>query len=215
MAGGPVASTCVSEDPEMLVTLSVPDWTGVTAYLVGDKIISTISSGAVDLYRCTTAGTTNASEPIWDTTIGNTTNDGTVVWTRVTNTITWVGEAWDISTDSGLQKTVCPTTYFTHNTSPLSFGHFWRKSSYELRFSRGAIGTYGRHFIVVSDGDNGGFVASDWRSIYGLNNSTIGIMNTSSPFAASSDYLIPAAWLTGSVTGFGITYAWSKGNGWP
>ncbi|MDZ4345364.1 MAG: hypothetical protein U1E51_23345 [Candidatus Binatia bacterium] len=33
------------------------------------------------IFKCTTAGTTGGSEPAWDTTVGNTTSDGSVVWT--------------------------------------------------------------------------------------------------------------------------------------
>jgi hypothetical protein len=33
--------------------------------------------------RCTTAGTTAGSEPTWNTTVGNTTTDGTVTWTTM------------------------------------------------------------------------------------------------------------------------------------
>lgn len=36
---------------------------------------------AMKVHRCTTAGTTGTSEPTWATTAGNTTNDGTAVWT--------------------------------------------------------------------------------------------------------------------------------------
>ena len=35
----------------------------------------------VQVYECTTAGTSGGTQPTWDTTPGNTTNDGTVVWT--------------------------------------------------------------------------------------------------------------------------------------
>jgi len=53
-------------------------WIVSTAYSVGDYMLSTDS----DLYICTTAGTSNSSEPTWNTISGQTTNDNTVVWTR-------------------------------------------------------------------------------------------------------------------------------------
>ena len=51
-----------------------------TAYTVGDMIKPT--TYANHSYKCTTAGTSHAStEPTWTTTNGNTTTDGTAVFT--------------------------------------------------------------------------------------------------------------------------------------
>jgi hypothetical protein len=51
-----------------------------TAYAVGDVIKPTSYAG--HSYKCTTAGTSHASvEPTWTTTNGNTTTDGTAVFT--------------------------------------------------------------------------------------------------------------------------------------
>lgn len=53
-----------------------------TAYAVGDYI-RVQQSGSWDNrnYLCTTAGTSDASQPTFDTTVGNTTTDGTAVFT--------------------------------------------------------------------------------------------------------------------------------------
>lgn len=69
----------------------VPLWPDLTqrttAYAVGDTAAAETGTGTESqkregvIYECTTAGTTGASEPPWDTTVGNTTADGTVVWT--------------------------------------------------------------------------------------------------------------------------------------
>lgn len=55
-------------------------WAANTEYVVGALRLPTSPDGHV--YRCTTAGTSNSAEPSWDTTHGNTTADGTVVWTN-------------------------------------------------------------------------------------------------------------------------------------
>ena len=54
-------------------------WVASTAYVLGDMVVPTTLDGNV--YVCTTAGTSGASEPTWDTTEGNTTADNTAVWT--------------------------------------------------------------------------------------------------------------------------------------
>lgn len=55
-------------------------WTAATAYSVGDYI-GPNTGGANRSYECTTAGTSGGTEPTWTTTIGNTNNDNTAVWT--------------------------------------------------------------------------------------------------------------------------------------
>jgi len=61
-------------------------WQASTAYALGDYVIPTAfdTSGPKQLYRCTTAGTSAATEPIWPTTDGGTVNDATAVWTEAT-----------------------------------------------------------------------------------------------------------------------------------
>jgi len=59
-------------------TLISPIWAATTAYILTQYVYST----AGDAYECTTAGTSGGTEPVWNTTVGVTTNDGTAVWTR-------------------------------------------------------------------------------------------------------------------------------------
>ena len=54
-------------------------WAASTAYVVGDLVVPTTTS---DYYLyCSTAGTSSGTEPIWNTTEGSTTTDGTATWT--------------------------------------------------------------------------------------------------------------------------------------
>jgi hypothetical protein len=59
------------------------EWQAATAYVLGDRVIPTTAAGYH--YLCTTAGTSGATEPTWDTTEGDTTADGagTLVWTTI------------------------------------------------------------------------------------------------------------------------------------
>ena len=58
-----------------------PTWQANTAYLVPAVIIPTTSVFAGYTWRCTTAGTSAASEPVWpDPTITPTVTDGGVTW---------------------------------------------------------------------------------------------------------------------------------------
>jgi hypothetical protein len=50
------------------------------AVALGDTVIPQTPNGYI--YKCTTANTTGASEPVWPTTAGSTVTDGTAVWTE-------------------------------------------------------------------------------------------------------------------------------------
>lgn len=71
------------------VRLDPPAWQATTPYTVrqpgdsgtGSVVKPTTENGRH--FKCTTAGTSDGSEPTWNTTIGGTTNDGTVVWTAI------------------------------------------------------------------------------------------------------------------------------------
>ena len=69
-----------------LITLAVPasNWVASKAYILGDCVTPTTTSAESTLYyQCTTAGTAAGQEPSWPTVSGNTSLDGTVVWTCV------------------------------------------------------------------------------------------------------------------------------------
>ena len=57
------------------------DWVAATAYALNDVVLPTTRNDFY--YKCTTAGTSGAAEPTWDTTDAGTTADGvgTLVWT--------------------------------------------------------------------------------------------------------------------------------------
>ena len=61
-------------------------WAASTSYSVGDAVVPTTANGY--WYECTTAGTSDSTEPTWSTTPGDTITDGSVVWT-CRKIVTW------------------------------------------------------------------------------------------------------------------------------
>jgi hypothetical protein len=53
-------------------------WEASTAYAVGQRVIPVVANGHA--YRCTAAGTSGSTEPVWPTEPGGTTTDGTATW---------------------------------------------------------------------------------------------------------------------------------------
>ncbi len=59
---------------------NLPEWIASTAYIVGDRVQPT-GGGNGFVYKCTTAGTSDASEPSWSVAgIGSTTVDNSIIW---------------------------------------------------------------------------------------------------------------------------------------
>lgn len=86
-----VAPICRADlgDARCKVRLVPPTWAALTAYTVRPArdagLGSVVKPTTQNLrhFKCTTTGTSGASEPAWNTTVGGTTNDGTVVWTTI------------------------------------------------------------------------------------------------------------------------------------
>jgi len=63
--------------------MAVAAWAASTAFSVGDIRRATTEQASGLFFRCTTAGTSAASEPSWPTDIGSTITDNTCVWTAI------------------------------------------------------------------------------------------------------------------------------------
>src|ERR1700761_2677877 len=59
-------------------------WLASTAYIVGEYVHPTVTGGNGHLYRCITAGVTQATEPIWPLGENATVTDGGVTWQELT-----------------------------------------------------------------------------------------------------------------------------------
>jgi len=160
--------------------------------------------------------------------------------TGASGTVNWCGETWNLPTDSGVQKSVCPTSYgkgqYTQGTSPYTYwiaNHIWNYFGssglilYRNAETRKAGGSYvrtaGNYFVislrVVGALDKGiaqALTPQSTRPVAAttafLGYSTIGLL-TSGDGAEWTDYQLTNNFF-GSYTTGGITYAWAKGQGW-
>ena len=63
--------------------MTLAAWSGNFAYSVGAIVAPSAGTAAGLAFRCTVAGTSAATEPSWNTSIGNTTTDNTVTWLAI------------------------------------------------------------------------------------------------------------------------------------
>ena len=63
--------------------MAVAAWAASTAFSVGDIRRATTDQASGLFFWCTTAGTSDSSEPSWPTDIGSTITDNTCVWTAI------------------------------------------------------------------------------------------------------------------------------------
>ena len=65
--------------------MAVAAWSQNTAYNVGDIRRPSIVPVEGLFFKCTTAGTSGSTEPVWVKNIGNTTPDNTAIWTAISS----------------------------------------------------------------------------------------------------------------------------------
>lgn len=80
----------LGSSPGCGVRLNPPAWAATTAYTVREardastgSVVKPLAAANDRHFKCTTAGISGASEPTWNTTVGGTTSDGTVVWEAI------------------------------------------------------------------------------------------------------------------------------------
>jgi len=76
----------LANDDNVIVTVSMPTprkWKAGLAGNLDDLVVATDVETNPVYFKCTTAGISDSTEPVWNTTINSTTADGTVIWTCV------------------------------------------------------------------------------------------------------------------------------------
>jgi len=156
--------TCRVElkDSDCSVRLEPPVWTATTAFTVrpagdagaGSVVRPTTENGRH--FKCTTAGTSGGSEPSWDLTIGNTTADGSVVWTTIqgltlTGTLTGVTDNSNFADTSRTEADDFWTFGLLTFTSGNNIGIGIEIKDYTL--STGALELYAAMPFTVASGD--------------------------------------------------------------
>lgn len=102
-------------DTRCKVRLNPPDWEATTAYTAratgdagsGSVVKPTTANGRH--FKCTTAGTSGGTEPSWNTAIGGTTADGTVVWTAI-DALTKTGTVLSLTDNRQFRTTLMDAT---------------------------------------------------------------------------------------------------------
>lgn len=113
-------------------------WAATTAYVVGDIRRATTLQASGLVFRCTTAGTSGSTEPVWATDIGSTITDGTVTWTAIASAYedlaaiapSAIIELFEMTLDSTLHGST--DTYRWHNgcNANVNGNIVWNGNSY-------------------------------------------------------------------------------------
>lgn len=113
-------------------------WAATTAYVVGDIRRATTLQASGLVFRCTTAGTSGSTEPVWATDIGSTITDGTVTWTAIASAFedlaaiapSAIIELFEMTLDSTLHGST--DTYRWHNgaNANVTGNIVWNSNSY-------------------------------------------------------------------------------------
>jgi len=104
--------------------MAVAAWAASTAYSVGAIRRATTAQDSGLVFQCTTAGTSGSSEPTnWGTTIGDITNDNSVVWVAISSVYEDVSvlapnaiiELFELHLDSAIHGTPVSSPVRWHN----------------------------------------------------------------------------------------------------
>lgn len=91
-------------------------WAASTAYSVGDIRRATTLQASGLVFRCTTAGTSGSTQPVWPTDIGSVITDGTVGWTAIASAYEDLAEIAPSAIIELFELTLDPTLHGSSDT---------------------------------------------------------------------------------------------------
>jgi len=175
-----------------------------------------LSNGALEVAASCCCATTTVNPCAPDPSI-------VVSVTGGSGTINWCGETWNLPGDSGVEKTVCPTFYaqYTYSTTifhTVNARHQWNNAGLQLQRiyhkNYPAFSNSGSNVLVMQGlNDTVFWYGSNMTGNFVIANS-LGLITISPPGATLGAYLITNDFF-GSHVISGVTYSWSRGQGWP
>lgn len=91
-------------------------WVGTTAYAVGAIVRASTLQASGLVFRCTIAGTSGSTQPVWPTDIGSTVADGTVTWAAISSVYEELAELAPNAIIELFQLTLDATLHGTSDT---------------------------------------------------------------------------------------------------
>jgi hypothetical protein len=152
-------------------------WKAGTNYQVGEVITPTTgTTGNGHTYRCTTAGTSATTEPVWPTTAGGTVTDGSCVWTENTASLASSSLTGNICTGQRYMVVLFKNRngYITGMTEAAVAGLNIGTASKQLTVSNVPLGPANTAARICAFTVSGGSTAGDYFYIP-LNDSVSGI----------------------------------------
>jgi hypothetical protein len=144
-------------------------------------------------------------------------------------TITWCGKTWNLPSESGVKKCVCPVSWdknkLTTGTSQYAYNR-WEinNSAYDrLRILRrnnvNTFQDYGLNVCALGVTNYGTFSFSDFvtfaSGITGLSSINLGFIAPPTPSAPTlNDYQITDDFFGNYTHANGVTYQWERGDNW-
>lgn len=133
----------------------------------------------------------------------------------------WCGETWTpAEIQAGTTKTVCPTSY-----TPGGASAYW--GAVNLKLFAQIVGPYAIHQVIFSSGfDTAGLqgfglwaqesmLAKTTSAFQGASGALTNIVFSAATHGTPGSNFIRDAHFGSHTTGFGVTYTWAKGPGWP